>query len=132
MPKKTSQKPSESHESYFASIDSGSNELQATLFKLDNAVLVFFYETKTIKLGTLALALPQFEGQSNISSILIGNRNQVMTRILAGHIAQRFHVIALVSTHLPEIREANTSSVLLKLADKLLETTHPDSDDESQ
>ncbi|UCH36969.1 MAG: hypothetical protein JSV76_04575 [Candidatus Bathyarchaeota archaeon] len=55
-----------------------------------------------------------------------------MTRILAGHIAQRFHAIALVSTHLPEIRETNTSSILLKLADKLLEIAHPGSDDESQ
>lgn len=124
MPAKNNQKSSEFYESFSASINSGSNEFQATLLKLDNAVLVFFYENKTIKLGTLALALPQFGGQSNISSILLGDRNHIITRILAGRIAQRYREITLVSTHLPEIRKANVSSVLFKLAEKLLENAH--------
>jgi hypothetical protein len=122
LPQKNDQKPSESYESFSASVDSGKHEFQATLFKLENAVLVFFYSAKTMKLGTLALALPQFAGKSYLSSILLGDRNHVITKILAGRIAQKYSEIALVSTHLPEIQEANVSSILFKLAEKLLDT----------
>ena len=93
----------------------------AVLFKLNNALIVFFYEGESIKLGTLAVAMPQFEGRTCISSILLGERNVVLTKILAERLSNASNGIALVSTHLPEIQETGTSAALFKLTQKLLD-----------
>lgn len=84
-------------------------------------MLVFFYEGKELKLGTLAVAMPQFGGRTFISSILLGERNMDITKILAERFSDASGRIAIVSTHLAEIRETEHSATLFKLAQKLLD-----------
>ena len=96
-------------------------KLSGTIIKIENATIAFFDEKGSLKLGTLAVAMPQFEGKICISSILLGDRNQIITKILAEYLARTFNGIALVSTHLAENIEKIASPTLLKLAQKLIE-----------
>lgn len=109
------------YESFHEEIEERDQRLEAVLLKLSNAVLAFFYEKGNMKLGTLAVAMPRFGEKTCISSILLGERNMVLTRILAERIASVSKGITLVSTHLPEVHEAGTSSALIKLTQKLLD-----------
>jgi len=88
---------------------------------LSNAVLVFFYEKGDMKLGTLAVAMPRFGEGTFISSVLLGERNMVITRILAERVASFTKGITLVSTYLPEMQDTEANSTLMKLAQKLME-----------
>lgn len=106
--------------SFSEEIEERDHRFSGVLLKLGNAVLIFFYEGEDVKLGTLAVAMPQFEGETCISSILLGERNMVLTKILAERVSNAFKGIALVSTHLAEISEAETSATLFKLTQKLL------------
>ena len=110
------------YESFIEEIDEHGYQYSSVLFKLSNAVLVFFYEKgRSARLGTLAVAMPQFGGKTCVSSILLGERNMVITKILAERISNAYHGIALVSTHLPEIQGTEASSMLLKLTQKILD-----------
>ena len=111
----------EPFESFFEEIEEKGHHFSSVLFKLSNAVLVFFYEGGSVKLGTLAVAMPQFEGGACISSILLGERNMNVTKILAERVSNASKGIVLVSTHLAEVREIEVSSVLFKLTQKILE-----------
>jgi hypothetical protein len=102
-------------------IEENGYKLSATLLRLDNSVMAFFDEKGSIKLGTLAIAMPQPGGKTYLSSILLGDRNIVTTKILAGHFSNAFNCISLVSTHLAHIEERRGGSLLLKLAQKLVD-----------
>ena len=106
--------------SFSEEIETGDHRFIAILFKLSNALIAFIYEGDNMKLGTLAVAMPQFEGKTCISSILLGDRNIVLTKILAERLSSASNGIALVSTNLPEIQEAEISSAIFKLIQKLL------------
>lgn len=110
-----------SYESFSEEIEEKEHKFTATLIKLENAVFAFFNEKGSSKLGTLAAAMPQFDGKICVSSILLGTRNEVITKILAEYTAKTFNGIALVSTHLTDIRESEIGPILLKLAQKLIE-----------
>ena len=96
-------------------------KFSATLLKLENSVIVFFNEKGSFKLGTLAIAMPNLPSTTYLSSILLGDRNVGITKILAGHFSSAFNSLSLVSTHLVNIREREKSSLLLKLAQKLID-----------
>jgi hypothetical protein len=107
--------------SFSEEIETGDHRFIAILFKLSNALITFIYEGDNMKLGTLAVAMPQFEGKTCISSILLGDRNMVLTKILAERLSNASNGIALVSTNLLEIHEAEISSAIFKLTQKLLD-----------
>ncbi|MDQ1279806.1 MAG: hypothetical protein QG670_1068 [Thermoproteota archaeon] len=109
------------YESFTAEIEEREFKFTASLIKLENAVFIFFDNKGNSKLGTLSIAMPQFDGKTCISSIILGTRNEVLTKILAEYFAKTFNSIALVSTHFTEISESKVSSILLKLAEKLSE-----------
>jgi hypothetical protein len=74
------------------------------------------------RLGTLAIALPQKEklvGPS-LSSILLGDRNLIIARILAEILAQNTKKIALVSVYTKTVNEQEVAPILRKLMDKTL------------
>lgn len=96
-------------------------KLSATLLKLENSVIVFFNEKGSFKLGTLAIAMPNPLASTYLSSILLGDRNMDITKILAGRFSNAFSCISLISTHLANIRERDIGSLLLKLAQKLID-----------
>ena len=89
------------------------------LIELDNAVIAFFDETGSMKLGTLAIAVPQQGRRPSISSILLGERNVIITKILAERLVHTYNKIALVSTHFAEIEDQQRGSILLRLVQKL-------------
>lgn len=75
------------------------------------------------RLGTLAVALPQAQGMLGppLSSILLGERNTIIARLLAERLAKRTEKIALVSVFAKMLTEKEASSVFLKLFEKTLE-----------
>ena len=109
------------YESFSEEIEENDYKFTATLIKVENATITLFDEKGSARLGTLAVAMPQFGGKTCLSSILLGERNEVITKILAEYLARAFNGIALVSTHLTGIKESEFSPILLKLAQKLIE-----------
>ena len=108
--------------SFTEEIKEGDNSFTATLYEVENAVIAFFNEIDRMKLGTIAVATPRLGNLSSpLSSIILGNRNKVVTKILAERISITFNKIALVSTHLKEVRDDGPT--LIRLLTKLLEKT---------
>jgi hypothetical protein len=73
------------------------------------------------KMGTLAIAVPKPKdliGTSS-SSVLVGDRNTISTRMFAEHLASKKDKIALVSTYLETMDEARAQSIFMKLIEKV-------------
>lgn len=102
-------------------VKDGERSFVGRLFEVENAVLAFFDEEGSLKLGTLTIAIPQFEGSTCLSSVILGERNVLVTKMLAERLTRAFQKISLVSTHLAEIKERQTSASLLRLATSLCE-----------
>ena len=67
--------------------------------------------------------MPQFEGKKVISSILLGEKNSIITKILAEYLSRTFNRIVLVSTHITNIKENEVNPILMKLTQKLIKKT---------
>ena len=91
-----------------------------------NANLIFLSEGED-RLGTLAVALPQAQRMLGppLSSILLGERNTIIARLLAEQLAKRTKRIAIVSVFAKTLTEKEASSVFLKLFQKTLEKGEP-------
>jgi hypothetical protein len=74
------------------------------------------------QLGTLAAAVPQAEKMLGppISSILLGDRNTILSRMLAERLAAKTGKIALASVFLKATAEREAAPILLKLLDKTI------------
>ena len=100
-------------------------ERDTTFFALhietENANQLFLSEGED-RLGTLAVALPQQQKLVGppLSSILLGDRNIMIARILAEHLAQNTKKIALVSVFTKAVSEQEAAPILRKLIDKVL------------
>ena len=100
-------------------------ERDTTFFALhietENANQLFLSEGED-RLGTLAVALPQQQKLVGppLSSILLGDRNIMIARILAEHLAQNTKKIALVSVFTKTVSEQEAAPILRKLIDKVL------------
>ncbi len=88
----------------------------AMLIELENAMLTFLYEGEKPKLGTVAIALPI----GGPSSIMMGDRYIMATRMIAERISSDYSKIAIVSTFVRTLGEAEAGLILAKLAKKLL------------
>ena len=64
-------------------VKEGERSFVGRLFEVENAVLAFFDEEESLKLGTLTIAIPQFEGRTCLSSVILGERNVLVTKLLA-------------------------------------------------
>ncbi len=102
-------------------IEEGDYNFTVFLFEVENAAIVLFNENGYMRLGTLAVAMPHFKGGPSISSAILGERNVVITKILAERLSVHFNKIVLVSTHLKEIRENMARSALMRLTKRLLD-----------
>ena len=93
----------------------------AIYLETKNASLVLLSEGKD-QLGTLAVAIPQSEkaGGPPLSSVLLGDRNMIIARILAERLAGRMKKIALVSVFSKTVSEREAGSIFLKLVEKTL------------
>jgi hypothetical protein len=90
----------------------------ANLVKLENAVLILFYEGSS-KLGTVALAMPGIlEEKAGRSSVLLGGKYLMVSRVLAERAAGFFGKLAIVSVS-TSIQEPEALRIYAKLLDDL-------------
>jgi hypothetical protein len=86
--------------------------LHGSFSELENAVVTFFWVGDKPKMGSLSATLPD-----KSSSQLLGDRNEMLSRMIGERIASQFDKIAIVSTNLP--RDFDGRSVL-ELLNELL------------
>jgi hypothetical protein len=70
--------------------------LYGSISELENAVLAFFWVGEKPKLGGLSITLPD-----RSSSQLLGDRDEMLSRMIGERIASDYEKMALVSTNLP-------------------------------
>lgn len=70
--------------------------LHGSICELENAVLAFFWVGDKPKLGGLSVTLPD-----RTSSQLLGDRDEMLSRMIGERIASGYDKMALVSTNLP-------------------------------
>ncbi len=71
--------------------------LYGSIGELENAVIVFFWVGEKPKLGSLSVTLPDKTG-----SQLLGERDEIISRMIGERVASSLGKIALVSTNLPK------------------------------
>jgi len=93
----------------------------AICLETKNASLVFLSEGED-QLGTLAVAIPQAQKMVGppLSSVLLGDRNMMIARVLAERLAERMKKIALVSVFSKTVSEREAGSIFLKLVEKII------------
>jgi hypothetical protein len=86
-----------------------------------NANIILLSEGED-NLGTLAVAVPQKEKMLGppLSSILLGNRNMIIARILAENLAQKTGKLALASVFAKTMAEKDAGHIFFKLFEKTL------------
>ena len=70
--------------------------LHGSISELENAVLALFWVGEKPKLGGLSVTLPD-----RSSSQLLGDRDEMLSRMIGKRIASDYEKMALVSTNLP-------------------------------
>lgn len=93
----------------------------AVLVETANANQLFLSEGED-KLGTLAVAVPQPEKLigSPMSSVLLGDRNMMISRVLAELLAQKTKKISLVSVFVKSVSEKEAAPILRKLLENII------------
>ena len=121
----------ENHPEGKRDFEQGMADLQKKIMEDDKAFLALFVETKNAnllllsegedQLGTLAVALPQARKLIGppLSSILLGDRNTMIARILAERLSQRTKKLALVSVFTKTVSEKEAGPIFLKLIEKM-------------
>jgi len=100
-------------------IKQGETTFCALRLETKNANVLILSEDED-QLGTLAVALPPSDKMMGpaVSSILLGDRNIIIARLLAERLAQRTGKIALTSVFAKTINERNNGTVFLQLFEK--------------
>jgi hypothetical protein len=94
-------------------------KIKASFLETKNAVITLFYEEDP-KLGALALALPNPQHPEIItSSLILGDRNSLISRVLAENLSKEYGKIAIVSTSF-NIEEDLVKESLGKLLKKII------------
>jgi len=78
------------------SVKQDENQLYGSVGELENAVIALFWVGEKPKLGSLSVTLPD-----RSSSQLLGDRDEMLSKMIGERIASSFGKIALVSTNLP-------------------------------
>lgn len=99
----------------------------AVLFEMRNSSLIILSEGED-QLGTLAVAIPPTQGlvggaTTPLSSVLLGDRNIMIARMIAERLSVKTQKIALVSVSLRTVTENEAGPALLRLADRIMETS---------
>ena len=93
----------------------------STHVETKNGSLTLFSEGEEL-FGTLAVALPQAGEMIGppLSSILLGERNILLARLLAERLAAKTRKIALVSVNIRTVEDREAGQILMKLMAKML------------
>ena len=99
----------------------GGNTFFSILIETRNANQLFLSETED-KLGTLAIAIPQTDKLVGppLSSILLGDRNMMIARLLAELLAQKTKKIGLLSVFVKTVNEQEAAPILRELMNNTL------------
>ena len=102
-------------------VEEGERVFSGVLLKMSNAYIMLLSEGEE-NLGTLAVSLPQKQGLIGppLSSILLGERNATLARLLAERLAGTVKKMALVSVFVRTIDEREVGPILLRLTEKIL------------
>lgn len=92
----------------------GGKSLMGGLLELENAVLVLLWEGGEPRLGSLTVTLP-----GRASSQLLGDRDQLLGRLIGERLAERYGKMVLVSTNLSPGTAIGAGRALLELAGRL-------------
>jgi len=98
----------------------------STYVETRNGSLILLSESEEL-FGTLAVAIPQAQEMIGppLSSILLGERNTLLARLLAERLAAKTRKIALVSVNIKTVEERQAGQILMKLTDKVLGKEEP-------
>ena len=93
----------------------------STYVETKNGSLTLLSEGEEL-FGTLAVAVPQAKAMIGppLSSILLGERNTLLARLLAERLAVKTGKIALVSVYVKTVEEREAGQIFMKLTDKTL------------
>ena len=95
----------------------------AVYVEAKNSIMIMLSE-KEDKLGTLAIAVPKPKDLlgSVTSSVLLGDKNVISSRMLAEYVASKKGKIAMVSVYLETVTEVQAQSFFMHLVEKLLKS----------
>jgi len=95
----------------------------AVYVEAKNSIMIMLSE-KEDKLGTLAIAVPKPKDLlgSVTSSVLLGDKNVISSRMLAEYVASKKGKIAIVSVYLETVTEVQAQSFFMHLVEKLLKS----------
>jgi hypothetical protein len=99
----------------------GETTFLALYFETKNSSFLLMSETED-RLGTLAVAIPQLQKLVGppLSSILLGDKNIMVARLLAELLAKNTKKIALVSVFTKTLDEKEAAPIFKKLMEKTL------------
>jgi hypothetical protein len=106
---------------YKESLEEEGKMVLGCLVEMENATFVLLDEKESIRLGTLAVAMPEFDGKHHVSSVLLGDRNAMEAKLLAERISAATGGIVLVSIHMEPLTGLSSLVPLMKLATRLVE-----------
>jgi hypothetical protein len=93
-------------------------EICLSLFRLENAVIAFFYEG-VAKLGTVAVSLTVPGGVGlGPSSTILGEKNKLAARVIAEKLASKTGRVALVSVY-AKMPESELLKAMVRLIEKI-------------
>ena len=95
----------------------------AVYVEAKNSIMIMLSE-KEDKLGTLAIAVPKPKDLlgSVTSSVLLGDKNVISSRMFAEYVASKKGKIAMVSVYLETVTEVQAQSFFMHLVEKLLKS----------
>ncbi|HIH89308.1 TPA: hypothetical protein HA344_08905 [Candidatus Bathyarchaeota archaeon] len=91
-------------------------KLHCGVLELENAVVALFWEGEEPKLGSTTATLPGMA-----SSQLLGDRDQLLGRMLGAQVAAKSGKLSLVSTHLSQGYSEAIGKTLLELVRRVME-----------
>jgi hypothetical protein len=89
--------------------------IYGAVIELTNAILALFWEGEDPKLGSLSLTLP-----NKTSSQLLGERSQVLGRVIGEILSTRFDKMSIVSINLSRGKEMEVGSQLINLTREII------------
>ena len=90
--------------------------LRCGVLELENAVMALFWEGEEPKLGSTTVTLPGMA-----STQLLGDRDQLIGRVLGTYFAEKYRKMALVSSHISKGYGEEMGKTLLELAKRFTE-----------
>jgi hypothetical protein len=97
------------------SLNLGNKKIWGALTLLENAVICFLWEGEEPKLGSLSITLPD-----RTSSQIIGERDQVLGKIVGDFLASSYGKMALTSVNLSRGTGVDAGSLVLELVKKIV------------